>query len=162
VTVLRNKSALGATSLSYRVVPGAYAGATATQGEISWAEGDALGKIISVPIAAGNLGTSGSATFQVELSDPTNAALENAAGQSVPTLPVVITVTAAAAAPMPTPTPTPTPDPTPTPAPRRRGGGGAVDVMLLALLALVLAHRDVREYHYVMGGCDGQRRNEAA
>jgi choice-of-anchor B domain-containing protein len=144
VTVIRNKSALGATSLSYRIVPGAYAGVTATQGEIEWADGDALGKVISVPIAAGNLGTSGSATFQVELSTPMNSALETPAGQSVTTLPVVITVTAAAAATAP-PTPTPTPTPTPmTPTSSRRGGGGgggAVDLVLLALLALVLAAR---------------------
>jgi hypothetical protein len=138
VTVMRNKSALGASSLSYRVVPGAYGGVTATQGEIAWTDGDALGKIISVPIAAGSIGASGSATFQVELSAPANAALENSAGQSVTSLPVVITVTAAAAAPGPTPTPTPTP----TPEPRRSGGGGgAVDVVLLMLLALVLAAR---------------------
>jgi choice-of-anchor B domain-containing protein len=142
VTVIRNKSALGATSLSYRVVPGAYGGVTATQGEIAWSDGDALGKIISVPIAAGSLGTSGSATFQVELSAPMNAALETPAGQSVTALPVSITVTAAAAAPPPAPTPTPTPVPTPTPAPRRGGGGGGtMDLVLLALLALAFAAR---------------------
>jgi choice-of-anchor B domain-containing protein len=138
VTVIRNKSALGATRLSYRVVPGAYAGVTAAQGELEWADGDALGKIISVPIAAGSLGASGSATFQIELSAPMNASLENLAGQVVTTLPVAVTVTAAAAA---APTPAPQPTPTPAPAPRRGGGGGAVDVGLLALLALTLAAR---------------------
>jgi hypothetical protein len=139
VTVMRNKSAVGATSLSYRVVPGAFGGVTATQGEISWADGDALGKVISVPIAAGSVGATGSATFQVELSTPMNAALENSAGQAVTSLPVAITVTAAAAAaPAPTPTPTPTPEPTVA---RRGGGGGSMDLVLLALLTLTAIAR---------------------
>ena len=139
VTVMRNKSAQGATRLSYRVVPGTYAGVAATQGEITWADGDSLGKVISVPIAAGSVGTSGNATFQVELSTPMNATLETSAGQTVTSLPIAITVTAAAAA-APTPTPTPTPTPEPTVA-RRGGGGGSMDMVLLALLGLAAAAR---------------------
>jgi hypothetical protein len=138
VTVMRNKSALGATRLSYRVVPGTYAGVTASQGELVWADGDAIGKVISVPIAAGNLGTTGTATFQVELSASMNATLDNSAGQSVTTLPVAVTVTGALIAVV---TPTPTPAPTPASTPRRRGGGGATDLVLLTLLALVVAAR---------------------
>ena len=136
VTLTRRGSASGEVRASYRTIAGGtYSGATATQGEVIWPDGDASAKTVTVALNPATLDAGQSGTFQMEIFNPVNASLESAAGANVATIPVTVTVSDfATAAP-------PAPPPPPPSTGRRSGGGGADLLLLLALGLLTLAAR---------------------
>jgi hypothetical protein len=140
VTLIRRGSASGEVRASYRTVAGGtYSGATATQGDLVWADGDVSAKTITVALNPATLAAGQSGTFQVEFFNPTNAALETAAGASVGVLPVTVTVSDLVAAVIVVTNP---PPPTTTSNQgRKSGGGGTQPLWLLALAVLLSASR---------------------
>lgn len=136
VTLMRRGSASGEARASYRTVTGGtYGGVTATQGDVTWPDGDVSAKTVTVALNPATLAAGQSGTFQMEIFDPTNASLETAAGASATTLPVTVTVSDFAAAPT-----TPPPPVAPQPQPRKSGGGGLDFLLLLALSLLFVAY----------------------
>jgi hypothetical protein len=120
---------------SYRTLSGGtYGGVTATQGELVWPDGDTGGKSAIVQINPATLSSGQSGTFQIELFNATNAALESFDGETVSQLPVQITVSDVSTAPPPDPTPPVNPSPS-----GGGGGGGALQLSWLAALGLLLA-----------------------
>ena len=71
---------------------GTYTGATATQGDLVWPDGDVSAKTITVPLNPATLPAGQSGTFKMEIFNATNASLETGAGASVAVLPVTVTV----------------------------------------------------------------------
>jgi len=140
VTVLRRGSASGEVRASYRTVAGGtYSGATATQGDLVWADADVSAKTIAVALNPATLPAGQSGTFQMEIFNATNASLETAAGASVAVLPVTVTVRELVAAVVVT-----NPPPPPAPAPSqggKKGGGETQPLWLLALAALLSVSR---------------------
>ena len=131
VTLTRRGSASGEVRASYRTVAGGtYTGATATQGDLVWPDGDISAKTITVALNPATLTGSQNGTLQMEIFNATNASLETAAGASVPVLPVTVTVRDLAEA-VVVLTPTPTPS-------QPRSGGGSPSLLLLLALALLL------------------------
>src|SRR6185503_4137590 len=93
VTLTRRGSASGEVRASYQTVAGGtYTGATAAQGEVVWPDGDVSAKTVSITLNPATLSSGQSGTLQMEISNATNASLENAAGASVAVLPLTITV----------------------------------------------------------------------
>ena len=93
VTLTRRGSASGEVRASYRTVAGGtYTGATATQGDLVWSDGDVSAKTITVPLNPATLPAGQSGTFNMEIFNATNASLETGAGASVSVLPVTVTV----------------------------------------------------------------------
>ena len=93
VTLTRRGSASGEVRASYRTVAGGtYTGATATQGDLVWSDGDVSAKTITVPLNAATLPAGQSGTFNMEIFNATNASLETGAGASVSVLPLTVTV----------------------------------------------------------------------
>jgi choice-of-anchor B domain-containing protein len=135
VTLTRHGSASGEVRASYRTVAGGtYSGFTATQGELVWADGDASGKVVTVPLNPATLSTGQSGTFQLEFFNAVNSSLESN-GVVVPVLPVTVTVNDIAA------TPPPPPPPQPPAASPRRGGGGTQHLWWSLLVALLASGR---------------------
>lgn len=134
VTLTRRGSASGEARASYRTVAGGtYGGATATQGDVIWPDGDVSAKTVTVALNTATLSGGQSGMFQIEIFNPINASLETAAGANVAVLPVTVTVRDLATA-----TPPPPPQTTLV---RKSGGGGADLLLLLALGLLRLAGR---------------------
>jgi choice-of-anchor B domain-containing protein len=134
VTLIRRGSASGEVRASYQTVAGGtYTGATATQGEVVWADGDVSAKTISVPFNPATRPAGGSGTFQMEISNASNASLENSAGTSVAVLPVTVTVRELVAAVIVPQPPAPAPS-----QPRSGGGGGSPSLLMLLALTLLL------------------------
>ena len=71
---------------------GTYTGATATQGDLVWPDGDVSAKTITVPLNPATLAAGQSGTFKMEIFNATNASLETGAGASVSVLPLTVTV----------------------------------------------------------------------
>jgi choice-of-anchor B domain-containing protein len=137
VTVLRRGSATGEVRASYRTIAGGtYTGATATQGDLVWTDGDVSSKTITVALNPATLTAGQNGTFQMEIFNPTNAVLETAAGAAASVLPVTVTVRDLVAAVVVTPPPPPTSTQT-----RKSGGGGTQPLLLLALVVLLSASR---------------------
>jgi WD40 repeat protein len=135
VTLIRRGSASGEARASYRTVAGGtYTGATATQGDVIWPDGDVAAKTVTVALNPATLAAGQSGTFQMEVFDPANTSLETASGANVAVLPVTVTVRDFATAPTPPAQP-------PASTPRRSGGGGIDLLLLLALGLLTLANR---------------------
>jgi choice-of-anchor B domain-containing protein len=135
VTILRRGSASGEVRASYRTVAGGtYTGATATQGDLVWPDGDVSAKTITVALNPATLSGGQSGTFQMELFNATNASLETAAGASVSVLPVMVTVSDLAVGSVVVTDPPPAPS-------RKSGGGGTQPLWLLALAVLLSASR---------------------
>ncbi len=135
VTLTRRGSASGEVQASYRTVAGGtYTGATATQGELVWPEGDVSAKTITVALNPATLTGGQSGTVQMEIFDATNTSLETDAGASVTVLPLTVTVRDLAAPVVVTPPPVASP-------PRKSGGGGSSLLMLLALGLLLISSR---------------------
>jgi Calx-beta domain len=135
VTILRRGSASGEVRASYRTVAGgSYTGATATQGDLVWPDGDVSAKTITVAVNPATLSAGQSGTFQMEIFNATNASLETAAGASVSVLPVQVTVSDRAVGAIVVPDPPPAPS-------RKSGGGGTQPLLLLALAALLSVSR---------------------
>lgn len=138
ITVRRLSSAGGEARLSYRTIAGGtYTGVTAAQGDLVWADGDAAAKLVNLTLNPATLSAGGSGTFQVELFNPVNAALENDAGTGVTSQILTVTVRDGVAPPAPAPGP-------PSPPPNSGsggGGGGAFSFEWLLLLSLALAWR---------------------
>lgn len=135
VTLTRRGAASGEVRASYQTVAGGtYTGATATQGEVIWPAGDVSAKTVSVTLNPATLSGGQSGTLQMEISNATNASLENAAGASVAALPLTITVRDFAAATAPPP----------PPAQPSGGGGGSPGGLLLLALGLLGASRTSR------------------
>jgi choice-of-anchor B domain-containing protein len=135
VTLIRRGSASGEVHASYQTVAGGtYTGATATQGEVVWPDGDVSAKTITVTLNPATLPGGQSGTFQMEIFNATNASLETAAGASVAVLPLTVTVRDTVAAVVVTLTPTPPSQP-------RRGGGSPSLLLLLALAMLLSVSR---------------------
>ena len=83
VTVARTGSFAGAAQVSYRtLLAPSYPGFTATQGDLTWADGDVAAKTISVPIDSTRLFDGQTGTFQVELFSPAGATFESASGSA--------------------------------------------------------------------------------
>ena len=136
VTLIRRGSASGEVRASYRTVAGGtYSGATATQGDLVWPDGDVSSKTVTVVLNRATLSAGQTGTFQMEIFNPTNAALETAAGASVGVLPVTVTVRELVAELVVT-NPPPTTPITPTNQGRKSGGGGTQLLLLLALAVL--------------------------
>jgi Uncharacterized conserved protein len=136
VTLTRRGSASGEARASYRTIAGGtYTGATATQGDVIWPDGDVNAKTVTVALNPATLGAGQSGTFQMEIFNPANASLETAAGTNVAVLPVTVTVRDFAAA-----TPPPPPPP-PANSGGRSGGGGMHLLWLLACGLLAAARR---------------------
>jgi choice-of-anchor B domain-containing protein len=137
VTLIRRGSASGEARASYRtIVGGTYTGATATQGDVIWPDGDVSAKTVAVALNPATLGAGQSGTFQMEIFNPANASLETAAGASVAVLPVTVTVRDLA-----TTTPPPPAAPPPANSGGRSGGGGMHLLWLLACGLLAPARR---------------------
>jgi choice-of-anchor B domain-containing protein len=136
VTIVRRGSASGEVRASYRTVAGGtYTGATATQGDLVWPDGDVSAKTITVAVNPATLSGGQSGTFQMEIFNATNASLETAAGASVSVLPVTVTVSDLAVMAVVVSDP-------PAPAPSRsKGGGGTQPLWLLSLAVLLSASR---------------------
>jgi hypothetical protein len=136
VTLTRRGSATGEVRASYRTVAGGtYTGATATQGDLVWSDGDVSAKTITVPLNPATLPAGQSGTLNMEIFNATNASLETGAGASVSVLPVTVTVrdfVAQAVVPNPPAPPAP-------PAPGGRSGGGGTNPLLLLTLAVLLS-----------------------
>ena len=137
VTLIRRGSASGEARASYRtIVGGTYTGATATQGDVIWPDGDVSAKTVAVALNPATLGAGQSGTFQMEIFNPANASLETAAGASVAVLPVTVTVRDLA-----TTTPPPPAAPPPANSGGSSGGGGMHLLWLLACGLLAPARR---------------------
>jgi hypothetical protein len=137
VTLMRRGSASGEARASYRtIVGGTYTGATATQGDVIWPDGDVSAKTVTVALNPATLGAGQSGTFQMEIFNPSNASLETAAGASVAVLPVTVTVRDLA-----TTTPPPPAAPPPANSGGKSGGGGMHLLWLLACGLLAPARR---------------------
>ncbi len=81
VTLTRRGSASGEARASYRTIAGGtYTGATATQGDLVWPDGDVSAKTITVTLNPASLPAGQSGTFQMEIFNATNASLETGAG----------------------------------------------------------------------------------
>jgi choice-of-anchor B domain-containing protein len=133
VTLTRRGSASGEVRASYRTVAGGtYTGATATQGDLVWSDGDVSAKTITVPLNAATLPAGQSGTFNMEVFNATNASLETGAGASVSVLPLTVTVRDSVAAVV-------VPNPPAPPAPSGRSGGGGTNPLLLLTLAVLLS-----------------------
>jgi choice-of-anchor B domain-containing protein len=134
LTVTRQGSLAGVTSVSYTTLPSAsYSGFTAQQGTLTWTDGDASAKIVSVVLDPARLSTGQSGTFQVQFSSTGNANLENESGGVVAS--VTATVSVYDSGP---------PPPLQAPAGSSgKKGGGAMDLAWLALLAMLLFSRAV-------------------
>jgi hypothetical protein len=132
VTVARTGSLAGAAQVSYRTLPsGSYAGFTTTEGTLSWADGEADAKIIQVNLDPSALTSSQTGTFQVELYDATNAALESSSGAPSATLTATLTVVGEG-----TPTSPPPPVPPAGGGASNNRGGGSMPVWWLLSLGL--------------------------
>jgi choice-of-anchor B domain-containing protein len=136
VTVSRVGSLAGNAQVSYRTLPSsAYSGFTANQGDLTWADGEADAKVVSIALDPSVLTAGQTGSFQVELYGPANAALESSSGSSAAALTATINVVGEGTAPTPVP-PTPSP-PVGGGASNSGGGGGALSLWSLMLLALV-------------------------
>jgi len=139
VTLVRRGSASGEARASYRTVAGGtYSGATATQGDLVWGDGDVSSKTITVALNPATLAAGQSGTFQMEIFNPTNAALESAAGASASVLPVTVTVRDLVVGQVVVTNP---PPPAPTNPGRKSGGGGTQPLWLMALAVLLSVSR---------------------
>jgi choice-of-anchor B domain-containing protein len=137
VTVTRHGSASGEARASYRTVPGGtYTGATATQGELVWPDGDVSAKTITVALNPATLPAGQSGTFLMEIFNATNASLETGSGFGVSVLPVTVVVRDLVTAVVVPNPPTPAP---PTGGGRSGGGGGAPEPLWLLTLAVLLS-----------------------
>jgi uncharacterized delta-60 repeat protein len=134
VQITRSGATSTSVSVNYATTDGtAVAGTdyTATSGTLTWSPGDADAKTISIPIANNGV-SSGSRTFTVALSSPTDGSIDNASTQ----------VTIADNAPPPATTPPPTttgsnPGTSGSAAGSGGsggGGGGSIDWWVLAML----------------------------
>jgi hypothetical protein len=133
VTLTRRGSPSGEVRASYRTVAGGtYTGATATQGDLVWSDGDVSAKTITVPLNPATLPAGQSGTFNMEVFNATNASLETGAGASVSVLPLTVTVRDSVAAVV-------VPNPPAPPAPSSRSGGGGTNPLLLLALAVLLS-----------------------
>jgi choice-of-anchor B domain-containing protein len=136
ITMMRQGSASGEARVSYRTLSGGtYGGATATQGELVWADGDASSKLVTVALNPATLSGGQSGTFQVEFFGALNASLQNASGTDVTSLPLTVTVNDSASAP-----PGNAPPPSTSP-PRNSGGGGSIGWAWLFAIALLFVGR---------------------
>jgi hypothetical protein len=134
VTLTRRGSASGEVRASYRTVAGGtYTGATATQGELVWPDGDVSAKTITVPLNPATLAAGQSGTFQMEIFNATNASLDTGGGLGVSALPVTVTVRDSVAAVVVS---NPPAQPAPT---GRSGGGGGTQLLGLLTLGVLLA-----------------------
>jgi hypothetical protein len=111
---------------------GTYTGATATQGDLVWPDGDVSAKTITVPLNPATLGAGQSGTFQMEIFNATNASLDAGGGLGVSALPVTVTVRDFVAQAV-------VPNPPAQPAPSGRSGGGGTNPLLLLTLAILLS-----------------------
>jgi choice-of-anchor B domain-containing protein len=137
VTLTRRGSASGEVRASYRTVAGGtYTGATATQGDLVWSDGDVSAKTITVPLNPATLPAGQSGTFNMEIFNASNASLETGAGASVSVLPLTVTVRDSVAAVV-----VPNPPAPPAPSGRSGGGGGTNPLLLLALAVLLSVSR---------------------
>jgi choice-of-anchor B domain-containing protein len=129
VTVTRAGSLAGSAQVSYRTLaPGAYTGFTAKQGDLTWADGDADAKVISIDIDPTRLVFGQNGNFQVELFGATNATLETTNG-AVNTLTANVTIVGEGQAPaIPNP-------PLGGSASNGGKGGGAMTLLWLAMLS---------------------------
>jgi choice-of-anchor B domain-containing protein len=135
VTLTRRGSASGEVRASYRTVAGGtYTGATATQGDLVWPDGDVSAKTVTVPLNPATLPVGQSGTFQMEFFNATNASLEANAGGAVTVLPVTVTVRDQAVVGVIL-----VPDPPDPPAPRVRSGGGGTDLVWLLAFGVLLS-----------------------
>ena len=70
VTLTRRGSASGEARASYRTVAGGtYGGVTATQGDVTWPDGDVSAKTVTVALNPATLAAGQSGTFQMEIFD---------------------------------------------------------------------------------------------
>lgn len=135
VTVARGRSLAGTAQVSYRTLPSnAYSGFTATEGTLTWADGDAEAKTFQVEVNPATLTSGQTGTFQVELFNATNASLATSTGTSAPTLTASINVLG---------------DGTPPPTNGggvggKKGGGGSMPASWLALLGVIATLRLTR------------------
>ena len=138
VTLTRRGSASGEVRASYRTVAGGtYTGATATQGELVWPDGDVSARTITVPLNPATLPAGQSGTFNMEIFNASNASLETGGGLGVSVLPLTVTVrdqVAGVVAPNPPAQPPPTIG-------GGGGGGGANPLLLFALAGLLSVSR---------------------
>jgi choice-of-anchor B domain-containing protein len=150
VTVSRVGSLAGTAQVSYRTVPNnAYSGFTASQGDLTWADGEADAKIMSIALDPSVLTSGQTGSFQVEFYGAANAALETSGGSLAAALVATINVVGEGSAPTPVP-PTLTP-PIGGGASNNRGGGGALSFWWLAML-LALVAVATRQAWRVTGG----------
>jgi choice-of-anchor B domain-containing protein len=136
VTLVRRGSASGEVRVTFQTVAGGtYTGATATQGEVLWTDGEVNAKTIAIALNPATLAAGQSGTLQMEFLNAINASLENAAGASVAVLPIAITVRDfATVAPPPPPPPPPV-----QPSGGGGGGGGSPSALLLLALTLLIS-----------------------
>jgi choice-of-anchor B domain-containing protein len=143
VGVSRAGSAVGEVRVSYRtVIGGTYGGATATQGEFVWPDGDTAAKLTTITLNPATLSSGQSGQFEVEFFNPINADLESISGSTVSVAPLTITVRDTSSTPAP-----PTAPPS-TPSPAGGGGGGAISALLFAMLGSMLAIRTASRRRY--------------
>jgi choice-of-anchor B domain-containing protein len=137
ITVSRAGSLAGTAQVSYRTLPaGTYTGFTAKQGDLSWADGDASAKIISIDLDPSVLTVGQNGAFQVELYGAANAGLESLDGSQPATLTASINVVGEGAGLTPPPPPPPS-TPIGGGASNNRGGGGVMMLWWLAVLAVL-------------------------
>ncbi|MGH8239561.1 MAG: hypothetical protein ACREXP_21460, partial [Steroidobacteraceae bacterium] len=135
VTLTRHGSASGEARASFRTIAGGtYTGATATQGDLVWPDGDASAKTITVTLNPAALPAGQSGTFQMEIFNATNASLETGAGLGLSVLPVTVTVRHLVAAVV-----VPNPPAPPTQSTGRSGGGGGPEPLWLLALCVLLS-----------------------
>ncbi len=133
VTVARSGSLSGAAQVSYRTLPNtAYTGFTATQGSLSWADGEADAKLIQIDLDPAALSSGQTGTVQLELHSAANAALETSSGAAAATLTATINVRGEGAS------------PSPPPPPAKKKGGGAILPWWLVLLGVIGCARFAR------------------
>ena len=133
VTIARAGSIAGAAQVSYRTVPsGSYAGFTATQGDLTWVDGESDAKLVQVNLDPSALTSGQTGTFQLEVFGPTNAALETSSGAAASTLTATINVAGEGAA----QTPPPPTQPIGGGASNNRGGG-SMPLWWLAMLSVL-------------------------
>jgi hypothetical protein len=138
VTVSRVGSLAGNAQVSYRTLPSsAYSAFTANQGDLTWTDGEADAKVVSITLDPSVLTAGQTGSFQVELYGPANAALESSSGSSAAALTATINVVGEGTAPTPVP-PTPSP-PVGGGASNNGGGGGALSLWWLAMLLALVA-----------------------
>ncbi len=145
VTLTRRGSASGEVRASYRTIAGGtYDGASASQGDVIWPDGDVSAKTVSVALDPDTLSAGQSGTFQMEIFDATNASLETATGASVTTLPLTVTVRDFATTAPPAAPPSAPPPAANSGGSSGGGGGGTGIPLLLALGMLAAVHRRSR------------------